>query len=274
MNFYPRYPADYMSKTLHLTMEQDGAYTRLMDWCYANEKPIPHKQRYAIARAQKASEKRAVDDVLSEFFSIENDVWTNERIMLEMEKDAPRRAAARINGRKGGRPKKPPSETNPSGSEKKPGGFSGSPPEGKTQKAPHTPYPRDVDTTLKARHTHHAPNDASDGVCDDLRPEVVAAKALRERGLRITPAHPGLIAAVGEGVTSEDLVDMSSLYPDKPAGYVIAACRRQHAESAKPITPGEPHANRSPSRKLSACQRTEQRIREERAKRAGVARIA
>lgn len=38
--------------------------------------------------------------------------------------------------------------------------------------------------------------------------------------------------------------------------------------------PGESHANRSQSRKLSACERTEQRIREERAKRAGVARIA
>lgn len=113
-------------------------------------------------------------------------------------------------------------------------------------------------------------------VCDarEIRPEVLAAKALREIGLRITPAHPDLIAAVNEGITREDLVDMASLYPDKPAGYVIAACRRQHAESAKPITPGEPHANRSPSRKLSACQRTEQRIREERAKRAGVARIA
>lgn len=51
MNYYPRYPAHYQTKTLHLTMEQDGAYTRLLDWYYANERPIPHAQRHAIARA-------------------------------------------------------------------------------------------------------------------------------------------------------------------------------------------------------------------------------
>lgn len=96
------------------------------------------------------------------------------------------------------------------------------------------------------------------GVCDahepeSIRPEVAACIELRKLGLGITPQHPDLIAAIGEGVTPQALVDMASLYPDKPAGYVIAACRRQHAERARP-SPAARASPQAPSRTLQAIQ--------------------
>jgi len=81
------------------------------------------------------------------------------------------------------------------------------------------------------------------GVCDppiEPSPVAQASIALRQRGLRITPQHPDLIAAVGEGVTVAALEAMAELYPGKPAGYVIAAARRQHAEGATPIATRPP----------------------------------
>lgn len=68
MNYYPRYPGDYLAKTLDLTMVEDGAYTRLLDWYYSNERPIAHERRYVVSRATTAAERHAVDTVLTSFF--------------------------------------------------------------------------------------------------------------------------------------------------------------------------------------------------------------
>lgn len=115
MNYYPRYPADYLSKTLHLSLAEDGAYTRLLDWCYANEKPIPHEKRYEIVRVLKPKERAIVDRVLAEFFTRSENGWSNKRVSSETAKAQPKILSARENGRKGGRPRK-----NPVGSENPP----------------------------------------------------------------------------------------------------------------------------------------------------------
>lgn len=117
MNYYPRYPGDYLAKTLHLSMVEDGAYTRLLDWYYSNEQPIPHARRYAVARATSAAERAAVDTVLAEFFSAGAEVHRHSRVDAEIAEAAPRIAAAKANGSKGGRkPKKNPAG-NPAGSD-------------------------------------------------------------------------------------------------------------------------------------------------------------
>jgi uncharacterized protein YdaU (DUF1376 family) len=87
-------------------MLEDGAYTRLMDWYYSNERPIPDEQKYAIARASNSAEKRAVNSVLDAFFSEGSGQWFQARIEEEIQKAAPKMEAARINGLKGGRPRK------------------------------------------------------------------------------------------------------------------------------------------------------------------------
>lgn len=255
MNFYPRYPAHYVAKTLHLTMEQDGAYTRLLDWCYMNERPVPNGQRYAIARATKPSEKRAVDDVLSEFFSRVENEWENDRVSSEIAEAAPRIASAKANGRKGGRPKKAPDPGTPPGGAEKPSGKPGGIP---SSKAPQSPIPNSPPDT---QDPHHAQSAAVWGQFEghDLpsatpNPAARHAIALNRAGVQVTSLNPDLVAYVAEGGTPEHLAELAAL-PDfrgKPAAYVIRAARRMHAEKAAPVTAGEAHAT---PRKLSAVER-------------------
>lgn len=102
---------------MHLSMVEDGAYTRLLDWYYSNEQPIPHARRYAVARATSAAERKAVDAVLAEFFTATDDAHHHGRADVELSKAANRIEAARVNGLKGGRkPKKKP-DGNPVGSQ-------------------------------------------------------------------------------------------------------------------------------------------------------------
>lgn len=117
MNFYPRYPGDYMSKTMHLSMVEDGAYTRLLDWYYANEQPIPGERRYACARASNAIEKKAVDAVLAEFFVASEGTHRSARADAEIEAARKRIATARDNGKKGGKKPKENPAGNPVGSD-------------------------------------------------------------------------------------------------------------------------------------------------------------
>lgn len=103
----------------------------------------------------------------------------------------------------------------------------------------------------KSKNTHLGEIVAGAGVCEGqepprITPEAAIAIALRKRGLRITSAHPDLIAACAEGVTVQALSDLADAYPDKPAGYVIAAARRQHAERASPIPNSRAGPNGTP----------------------------
>lgn len=246
MNYYPRYPAHYVAKTLHLTMEQDGAYTRLLDWCYANERAIPHASRYAIARATKGSERAAVDAVLAEFFAREGDGWANGRANEEMEKAAPAIQAARENGKRGGRPRK----EKPSGFfEENPAGFQNETQKEPSAKAPHTPIPNHQSETREfPSTTEQAPGVGT--------PAGVLAADLNRVGIRITSQDPRLIAAADAGITAAEVIELRGIYPDKPAAYLLRAAETQRAESAN----GASHAARPRSRNLSAVERVQANI--------------
>jgi uncharacterized protein YdaU (DUF1376 family) len=88
MNYYERHIGDYLKKTIGLTMLEDGAYNRLMDYCYQSEHPLPldKKEIYKLARAFKAAEKAAVDTVLEKFFTKNDEGFIQNRIQEELEK--------------------------------------------------------------------------------------------------------------------------------------------------------------------------------------------
>jgi uncharacterized protein YdaU (DUF1376 family) len=105
MNYYERHLGDYAKDTAHLSMMEHGAYTLLLDRYYATEKGIPQDQVYRIARARTAAEKRAVDNVLREFFELCGVVWTKNRCEVEIQGARTRISSAQENGKLGGRPK-------------------------------------------------------------------------------------------------------------------------------------------------------------------------
>jgi uncharacterized protein YdaU (DUF1376 family) len=111
MNFYKRFMADYAKKTSRLTLAQHGAYTLLLDEMYSTEQPLPSdvSELFRICRAMTKDEQNAVRQVADKYFPIgEYAVRDNPRASKEIELASPSMEAARLNGKKGGRPGKQP----------------------------------------------------------------------------------------------------------------------------------------------------------------------
>ncbi|NII73935.1 uncharacterized protein YdaU (DUF1376 family) [Dyella sp. SG562] len=238
MNYYPRYPAHYLAKTLHLTMLQDGAYTRLIDWYYTNERPVPHAQRYAIARCQSSAERKAVDEVLADFFEQRDDSWANSRIEDEIAKAAPKIAAAKANGAKGGRPR----NQNPSVTHEEPNGFNSNNPLGFSEKprakAPQSPYPITKSEIEKPA---------------GVTWEGEAGRAMRDAGCHtINQSNVDFLAARDEGVTAKELSDAVGDARSRGingAGlfaYAIGIARTNHAKTATTVIAPLPRAGPQP----------------------------
>lgn len=75
MNFYKRYIGDYARDTAHLSLMEHGAYQVLLDTYYATsgQLPVESEELYRIARAMNTAERKAVDKVASQFFTINGD---------------------------------------------------------------------------------------------------------------------------------------------------------------------------------------------------------
>lgn len=99
---------DYLRDTLRLPMIQDGAYNRLIDAYYAEERPLPlnKDELYLMARASNKTEREAVDAVVARFFREEADGYHHKRIDEEIGKAQAKADANRANGKSGGRPPK------------------------------------------------------------------------------------------------------------------------------------------------------------------------
>ncbi len=112
MNYFPFHIGDYESHTAHLTWIEDAAYSRMVRLYYRIEKPLPAKvdEVYRLVRASTAPERKAVLQVLNEFFVLQDDGWHNQRCDAEIAKANAKAERNRTVGKLGGRPKK--SETN------------------------------------------------------------------------------------------------------------------------------------------------------------------
>ena len=110
MNYYERYCGDYQRDTAHLSLAEHGAYTMLLDAYFSVEKPLPKdlSSLYRVCRAMTRFEQQAVKVVAEQFFPVSevDGLRHNHRADREIAKARPKIEAARINGRKGGRPPK------------------------------------------------------------------------------------------------------------------------------------------------------------------------
>jgi uncharacterized protein YdaU (DUF1376 family) len=86
MNFYPRHLGDYARDAGYLSQSEHGAYTLLLDWYYANEKPVPPDLVFDITKAASRGEKKAAEKVLRRFFVYDGKVWTHKRVESELAK--------------------------------------------------------------------------------------------------------------------------------------------------------------------------------------------
>lgn len=102
MNYYKRHLGDYARDTGHLTALEHGIYGLLLDWYYANEKPIPADKAERISRGNP----KETQTVLSEFFKLTPEGWRHsyaDRVIREYNAKAERNREV---GKLGGRPVK------------------------------------------------------------------------------------------------------------------------------------------------------------------------
>jgi uncharacterized protein YdaU (DUF1376 family) len=86
MNYYPHHLGDWAKKCGDLSMLEEGAYRRLVDWYYINEKPLPLSMPriYKLARCdgegdRPSAERAAVREILDRYFRAEADGFHNQR---------------------------------------------------------------------------------------------------------------------------------------------------------------------------------------------------
>lgn len=81
MNYYRRWVGDYLKKTSRLSMLEHGAYNVMLDYYYAEERPLPAEfdELYRLVRAMLPEERRAVDKILFTFFDKRDDGYHNAR---------------------------------------------------------------------------------------------------------------------------------------------------------------------------------------------------
>ena len=86
MHYYQHHIGDYAQATAHLSMLEDAAYSRMLRWYYAEEKPLPADLRAVcrIVRAASKQEREAVESVLSEFFELRDDGYHQTRADAEI----------------------------------------------------------------------------------------------------------------------------------------------------------------------------------------------
>jgi uncharacterized protein YdaU (DUF1376 family) len=110
MHYYPFNIGDYRSDTGHLSWDEKHVYRELLDWSYLDEKPLPLDIDLICRKlaAKTDSQMAAVRTVLEEFFEKTSEGYTQGRVLLEIKIYSVKADAARLNGKRGGRPKKNP----------------------------------------------------------------------------------------------------------------------------------------------------------------------
>ena len=84
MHYYQRHLGDYSTATPHLSLTEHGAYTKLLDYYYSTEHPIPDDRCERIAGAFDPHERDAVRAVLAQFFTLTDAGWANDRADSEI----------------------------------------------------------------------------------------------------------------------------------------------------------------------------------------------
>jgi uncharacterized protein YdaU (DUF1376 family) len=88
MIYYMRHLGDYAKDTRHLTLMEHGAYTLLMDWCYATERALPKDELmlHRMCAAFTKPEQQAVMSVVQQFFQEQPDGYVQKRVEEEVMK--------------------------------------------------------------------------------------------------------------------------------------------------------------------------------------------
>ncbi len=95
MHYYQFNIGDYVSHTRHLSLMEDLAFRRLLDFCYLHEEPVSGSAEEVARRLGMRDHVAEVDAVLREFFQLDDDGrWHNGRVERELEAFSEKREKA------------------------------------------------------------------------------------------------------------------------------------------------------------------------------------
>ena len=81
------YVSDYLADTAHLTAQQHGAYMLLLMNYWQRGKPLDNTgDRLAFVARMTTEEWAQNKGIRSEFFQVEGDIWSHNRIELDLER--------------------------------------------------------------------------------------------------------------------------------------------------------------------------------------------
>lgn len=106
--YFNLYPTDFEAKTSHLTLEEDGAYNRLLRLCWMmHECSIPDDNAWIMRRMRVDQDtfERVVLVVIGEFFTRTNGRLSNDRMNRELALSTERHSKRVSAGKKGGEAK-------------------------------------------------------------------------------------------------------------------------------------------------------------------------
>jgi len=230
MNFYKRYIGDIQRDTGHLSLAEFGAYDRLLDHYYATESALPNDIDACcrIARAMSKDERKSVSSILKQFFTLTDSGYVQGRAEKEISDAQPAMVSARLNGAKGGRPKKPKNET-----QNKPSGFSENNPNGTQGES--SPEPEPYKPINQGRAVEN---------CNSFEVATIASACIaikREFDLQnkqcigLQQAHPTLTALIEAGATPQEFAEAARKAAErgKGFGYVLGTMKSQREEVAE-----------------------------------------
>ena len=107
--YFPLYVTDFEADTSHLTLEEDGAYNRLLRLCWMTDGcSIPDDPKWIARRMRVISDDydRVVAPLILEFFECRSGRVFSARLLAEFKKADKTSALRSAAGKKGGRPQR------------------------------------------------------------------------------------------------------------------------------------------------------------------------
>lgn len=102
--YIPLYVADYEADTAHLTLEEDGAYTRLLRLCWRTPGcSVPDDPKWIMRKMRVSADDyyRVIEPIIDEFFTRGMGRVFSARLQVEMERVESTHKARSIAGKKG-----------------------------------------------------------------------------------------------------------------------------------------------------------------------------
>lgn len=257
MNYFEDHIGDYAAATAHLSWDEDMAYTRLIRAYYHAEKPIPKGQAYRLARASTPAQRRAVDTVLDEFFTLQEDGHHQKRCDEEIARYQDKQAKAKRSAQARWNAKPPHSEGNANAHANPSPDAMRTHSEGNALQTPDTRHQTPDPNT-------HTPSTSPDAVRVPADPPMPLkteptrqghlCRLMRQAGIADTnPGHPDLIALADAGVTDAEVQGAAATAVDRSKGfaYAIGTLKRQRIEAAQ--TAQQVHKGAMPTAAPSAA---------------------